>query len=394
MVMIADTQRRRPGPASAGANAPLESTSGSRQPWIDNLRVAVIAGVIVVHVSATYAVQMPWYYEERTAAVATQAVLSALFGPGVFYAMAVLFLIAGMLCPRSLRKKGARRFINDRLLRFGLPIVVGVWIVVPVSALIGALAEGEASLTNLGPFLSHQVRDVDFGPMWFVAALLIFSLAYAAARWVRPSRALQHRPMRWWHLGGVTGAVAIGSFLVRLVWPALSVTPGHLNLWEWPTMAALFVLGILAGERGWLDPVPDSLRRVSGWAGIVAVVAATLFFATVAISGDDRLLGGWHVQAVIEPVIEGVLTVSVSIWLLAWFRRRWTQHGPVAQAAGRGSYGAYVFHALVIVLIAVALRAVPVAAEIKFVTVACLGVLVSFTLAWLLTQIRPVRRVF
>lgn len=371
-----------------------ESIAGSRQPWMDNLRVAVIAGVIVVHVSATYAVQMPWYYEERSATGATQAVLSALFGPGVFYAMAVLFLVAGMLCPRSLRKKRTRRFITDRLWRLGLPIVVGVWMVVPLSRLFGALAEGDASLTNVAPFLSDQLRDVDFGPMWFVAALLIFSIAYAAVRWIRPSRAPRHRPPRWWHLLGAVGAIAVGSFLIRLVWPALSVTPGHLNLWEWPTMATVFAFGIMAGERGWLDPVPESLRRLSGWSGILAVVAATLFFAAVAITGDDRLLGGWHPQAMVEPMIEGVLSVSVPIWLLTWFRRRWTQHGPVARAAGRGSFAAYVFHPLVIVLMAVAIRDVAVAAEIKFVVVAGLGVLASFALASLMNQVPTLRRVF
>ncbi|HET7419414.1 MAG TPA: acyltransferase [Candidatus Dormibacteraeota bacterium] len=368
--------------------------SDSRRSWIDNLRVAVIAAVIVVHVSATYAVQMPWYYEERSAGIATQAVLSALFGPGVFYAMAVLFLIAGMLSPRSLERKGTGRFVTARLLRLGLSVVVGVWVVIPVTALIGALAEGEANLMTAGPFLLHAALDLDFGPMWFVAALLIFSLAYSAVRRIRPRVAPRQGPVRWWHLVAAGAAIAIGSFSIRLVWPALSVTPGHLNLWEWPTMATLFVLGILAGERGWLDPVPESMRRVCGWSGIVALVAATLFFAAVAITGDDRLLGGWHLQAVVGPLIEGVLAVSVPIWLLTWFRRRWTQHGPVLRAAGRSSYAAYVFHPLVIVLIAIAFRLVPVAAEVKFVTVAGLGVLVSFTVAWLLTQIRPLRRVF
>ena len=387
---MAVTVRRR----TVRAETRAEEVSGSRLAWIDNLRVAVIVGVIVVHVSATYAVQMPWYYEERSAGIATQAILSALFGPGVFYAMAVLFLVAGILSPRALEARGARQFARQRLLRLGVSVLVGVCVVVPVAALAGALAEGQINLTNVGPFLSAQARDVDFGPMWFVAALLLFSLAYSAVRSIRPRRPGRYRAMRWWHLAGAIAAITAGSFCIRLVWPALSVTPGHLNLWEWPTMATLFVLGVLAGERGWLDPVPRTLRRVSGWSGIVATVAATLFFAAVAVSGDDRLLGGWHAQALVEPVIEGVLAVSVPIWLLSWFRRRWTQDGTVARAAGRGSYAAYVFHPLVIVLIAIAFRAMPVAAEVKFVTVASIGVLVSFTLAWLLIRVRALRRVF
>ena len=379
---------------AAGLDVGAEKARSARLPWMDNLRVAVIAGVIVVHVSATYAVQMPWYYEERTAGIAAQAVLSALFGPGVFYAMAVLFLVAGMLSPRSLERRGPGRFARERVARLGLSLLIGVCVVVPVSALAGALAEGSVKPATVGSFLSDQARDLDFGPMWFVASLLLFSLAYSAFRSIRPLHRRRDRPLRWWHLGATVAAVTIGSFGIRLVWPALSVTPGHLNLWEWPTMASLFGLGILAGERGWLDPVPDTLRRVSGWSGIVAIVAATLFFAFVAINGGDRLLGGWHLEAMVEPVIEGVLAVSVPIWLLSWFRGRWTQHGTVATAAGRASYAAYVFHPLVIVLIAIAFRALPVAAEIKFVVVAGIGVLVSFTVAWLLIQLRPLRRVF
>ena len=373
--------------------ASAREASGSRRPWLDNLRVAVIAGVIVVHVSATYAVQMPWYYEERSAGLVTQATLSALFGPGVFYAMAVLFLVAGMLSPRSLAGKGPWRFILDRLLRLGVPLVISVWLLVPLTALIGALAEGEVTSATLGPFLAYQAREVDTGVMWFVAALLAFSLTYALFRWARPAGESGFGPMRWWHLAGTMGAITLGSFLVRLVWPALSVTPGHLNLWEWPSMAALFVLGIMARERGWFDPVPDRLRRLSGWLGLAALAAATLFFAAVAVTEDDRLLGGWHLQALAGPAIEGVLAVMVSLWLLAWFRIRWTQRGPVARAAGRASYAAYVLHPLVIVLLAVALRVVAAAGEIKFVVVGGLGVIASFALGWLLTRVRPLARI-
>jgi hypothetical protein len=49
---------------------PSEPTSGreeSRRAWMDNLRVAVIVGVIVTHVATTYVLDIDWYYEERTA---------------------------------------------------------------------------------------------------------------------------------------------------------------------------------------------------------------------------------------------------------------------------------------------------------------------------------------
>ncbi len=360
---------------------------------MDNLRVAVIAGVIVVHVSATYAVQMPWYYEERSAGLPTQAILGALFGPGVFYAMAVLFLVAGIVTPEALRRRGFRRFAAARLIRLGVPLVASTWILVPLTALIGALAEGEVKAGGVGPFLSFEAREVDSGVMWFVAALLVFSIAYAAFRSVRPA---PHRPagrMTWRPLGIAMVAIAAGSFAIRLIWPALSVTPGHLNLWDWPSMAALFALGVIAGERGWLDRWPARSARACGALGLAALVGMTLFVAALVLSGDDRLLGGWYPQALIGPALEGVLAVAVPVWLLGWFRTRWTRHGPLARALGRSSYAAYMLHPLVIVLVAVAFRPLAAAAEVKFVLVAALGVAASFYGAWLLTRSRLLARV-
>jgi len=41
--------------------------SRPREQWVDNLRVAVIAAVIVAHTATAYVVDIPWYYgDERT----------------------------------------------------------------------------------------------------------------------------------------------------------------------------------------------------------------------------------------------------------------------------------------------------------------------------------------
>ncbi len=121
-----------------------------RQAWMDNLRVAVIAGVIVTHVAATYAVPMPWYYEERTAGEVTVTLVSALLGPPVLFAMAMLFLVAGMLSPSSLRRRGPRRFIVERLVRLGVPLALTVVLIVPATALVGELAEGAVAPQDAG----------------------------------------------------------------------------------------------------------------------------------------------------------------------------------------------------------------------------------------------------
>jgi glucans biosynthesis protein C len=93
-------------------------TSRPRELWVDNLRVLVVAGVIVVHAATGYITGVAdWYYDELTSsavwstALAFPAVAGALFGLGP------LFLIAGWLSPRSLAHRGPGGFAGSRLLR-------------------------------------------------------------------------------------------------------------------------------------------------------------------------------------------------------------------------------------------------------------------------------------
>jgi hypothetical protein len=62
------------------------SPATSRAGWMDNLRVAVIAGVIILHAATAYILDVDWYYQERTTSTLTPlllvfpALLGGLFG--------------------------------------------------------------------------------------------------------------------------------------------------------------------------------------------------------------------------------------------------------------------------------------------------------------------------
>jgi hypothetical protein len=153
----------------------------------------------------------------------------------------------------------------DRLLRLGVPFAVftfGLWPLL-MYALYHPL--GEARGSYWAEYLDEN-GNIDTGPLWFVGVLLIFSLAYAGWARLRPQGS--RKPIA----GGkitvrglllVAGAVALTTFLVRLVYPAGSESATDLNLWEWPACIALFALGITASRQGWLTDVPDRLRRYS-----------------------------------------------------------------------------------------------------------------------------------
>jgi hypothetical protein len=371
------------GAAEAGA-----APAAVRLAWVDNLKVAVIAGVVVVHAAMAYLIDADWYYMERT----TSELWGALVGlPGLLggvFALGPLFLLGGVFTAASLAGKGPGGFTSGRLLRLGVSLVLYVTVINPLANYLGDLAQGRQP--SLWPYLAPGSEDHDAGPLWFVAALLTFSLVYAAWRRWRPASSgtgswAVVRP-RQLLLAAVV--IAAGSLVVRLRWPFGSATLLDLRWPEWPQGAVLFTLGVLWGEQGWRGQVPAAWSRRCGQVAAAGLAAAGLLVAATATTDGDlaRLYGGWHWPSLVFVLLEGIVAVSFSLWLLAWFGRRWTRQGPLARRASRGAYAAYVLHPLVLVLVSFAARPLPLAPEIKFLLVAPAGVATVFTVGWAVTR--------
>ena len=105
-------------------------------------RVAIVAGVIGAHVSVIYALDVSWWYEERTASAAATAVLAGVFSPGLLFGMGLLFFVAGLFTPTALGRKGVRRFVLDRLWRLGIPTAAYLFVVNPALNFVGDRAMG------------------------------------------------------------------------------------------------------------------------------------------------------------------------------------------------------------------------------------------------------------
>jgi hypothetical protein len=311
---------------------------------------------------------------------------------GGVFALGPLFLLGGAFAARSLARRGPGRFVHGRLLRLGVPLLLFVAVINPLTNYLGDLAQGKRP--RLWPYLAPGNEDQDAGPLWFVAALLTFSLVYAAWRWWRPGGNGGGAAMRARQLLVAAAVVTAGSFAVRLRWPFGSATLLDLRWPEWSQGAVLFTLGVLWGERGWLGEVPVAWARRCGRVAAAGLTAAGLLAAaTSTADGDlDRLYGGWHWQSLAFVVLEGVVAVTLPVWLVAWFRRRWARQGRLAARAGRGAYAAYVLHPPVLVLVSTAALPLPLPPEAKFLLVAAAGVAAAFAVGWAVTRSALVAR--
>jgi Acyltransferase family len=226
--------------------------------------------------------------------------------PAVLFAMSLFFLLAGLLTPGSLDRKGPRRFADDRLLRLGAPWVAFALVLWPLTVVAMYRAVG-ASPSSAWADLTEP--PLDTGPLWFLAVLLLYSLGYAA--WSRLGARLPWAPgqrgrhagaspgrLRGRHLAAVAVGIAAASFVVRLWFPLGSAQVANLKPWQWPQFLAMFRLGVISARRGWLAPVPDRLRRGCGLAALAATLSFPLLVlvaSAVGLPADLELfLGGWR----------------------------------------------------------------------------------------------------
>lgn len=393
-----------------GIRARTEARTGGvgrptvREAWPDNLRIALIAGVIVAHVATAYVVDLVgWYYEQRTTSQVATTVLSFPILLGGIFGLGPLFVLAGWLSARTLARRSTGSFVRSRLIRLGIPLLVFTVLIDPVADYLGKIRT-EPGWT-LADYLTDRTGTRDMGPLWFVAALLVFTVVLAAWRTVRPvrgaiagaepsttTRSTPGPPLRVLLVAGA--AVAVGSFAVWQVWHHGTETPLNANWPHWPQSATMFTLGVLAGDRGWLEALPWSRARRMGWVALAGVLAiAGLAGATIAAGDVDVMTGGPHWQAATLAALDGLVAVTWVWWLLALFRRRWNIQRPWAVRASRGSYAAYLIHPVVLVLLSLAVHAAPWPAEAKFVLVAAAGVPVTFLVGYGITRIPGIRRV-
>ena len=164
-----------------GVAANVSWLMAQRDLYIDRLRTVMTVMVILHHAAITYGAPGGWFWTELKPSAAPSSVLLTLFvSTNQAYFMGVFFLLAGYFTPASLERKGYARFIADRFLRLGVPLLAFGLILGPATVGIVNLAQGYGFWSAISYLWRH--KEFINGPLWFAQALLIFSLVERAVR--------------------------------------------------------------------------------------------------------------------------------------------------------------------------------------------------------------------
>jgi len=396
---------------SAVSHAPIVSITGhGRLHFMDNLRVALTVLIVFQHASFAYAPANWWYFTDAQ----QQPLLASFFVVNRSFRMSLFFLIAGYFMPYVLDRKGARLYLKDRFRRFGIPLLVFLCVVIP--PLMYAYWLNFRPYGSIG-FFDYYIRDYwgidtgepdgwsgpawpdrQFGHLWFIEMLLVYAVIYTGWRWLR------HRlhigwpgPLRFPSLPvwlSAIVAVAAVTYWVRLSHPvydwAAYLYVIQLSLADFPRDLACLLLGILSFRNDWLRRLPS--RVGYGWLTVGLVMS--VIFVICDLTGHSFFsTGGTGRDAVIYPIWETITCFGFCLGLPVLFRDLLDFRNSLTDWLSAASYGVYVVHLPIVVLLQYALGHAALGAVEKFLIVALVAVPLSFICVMLLRRSPRLRQV-
>ena len=384
---------------AGGLSSDDASLAGGRLLFVDNLRWTMIVLVLSMHAADTYSPFGNWYYKEAhpvgfgTALVfATyQSLLQAFF-------MALLFFLAGYFAAGSYDRKGFALFLRDRIIRLGIATLLYMLVLGPLTQYFlsrtwGSGGFGYQWLTHLhdGEWQSET------GPMWFCAALLVFSAIYACCRLLRPSRPPLERLLH--HPGNsdvlaFLAVLAATTFLLRIVLPEdRSILNMHFG--DFPQYLLMFAAGVAAFRGRWLTTLSE--RFCLRWAALTLIPAVPLFALLILRGGafqDDlsRYAGGFNLVSAGKCLWEALICTGVSLLLLAIYRRWFDRQGSLARRLSDCAFGVYWIHPPLLISAALLLQGLAAPAIIKAALLTFLAAALSYGVVMLVLRRTPLLR--
>ena len=355
--------------------------------------------VILHHTAIAYGAPGGWYFTQPTHKEGPLILMTLFVATNQAFFMGMFFFLAALFTPASYDKKGAVAFVLDRLKRLGLPLLFYTLVFGPLLNFL-VYRYGQGKTATFLQYLGGYDDWIDFGVLWFVLALLLFTILYVLFRkWAKPA-APSNGSGRLPSTGNIFYfALALGlfSYWVRIFLPVgwvlkpLGFQPAHFSQY-----IALFVLGTIAARRQWLQQISFAMgRRFAFYAIVLVFFVFPLVFTVKSYTGGglEDFMGGGSLLSLLTALWEQLTGFSIIIALLGIAAVKWNRSTPLLQSLGRSAYATYIFHPFIVIVLTLLFRSFPVDPSIKFLLAGPAAVLLSFLLGSLVVKIPLVKNI-
>jgi len=198
---------------------------------LDWLRVLVFGVLIFYHVGMLYVAEWGFHYKSEHRSVWLQNLMILVNQ----WRLPLLFLISGIAMRFLINKVSLGRFVALRTVRLWVPLLFGIWVVVPPQLYVEMLAKGDLPAIGYGEFyrafldLSHPwFKDyqsgifphVDVNHLWYIRELWFFSMYVLGGYLLMKAMKLMpwlDRPFARWRLLPLSLVLILGMTVMQIM---------------------------------------------------------------------------------------------------------------------------------------------------------------------------------
>ena len=364
---------------------------------LDWLRVLAILTVFAYHSARFFDLEF-WHIKNASTYLLAQAWTTVLGG----WMMPLIFVISGASVYYAIGKGGAGKFMWDKVLRLGVPLIVGAFTHASLQVYLERLTHGDFSGTYF-QFLPYYFQGHYEGGnpaagnfaltgmhLWYLAWLFAFTLIlYPLMRWlVGRGKGV---------LGWLGNALSQPGAVFVLVLPILlgsmdNEDDSFLLWWEagWPLLVYLWLLlcgFVLASSEKLLDRI-QSMRWISLGLAFGSIAASAL----VAFLGEFPAYGSAQYMLAL-----GLRGLSGWCWVLAFLglgRQYLTRSTPFVRYANEAVLPFYILHQTVILGIGYFVVQWPIPSLLKWVIIFVIALAIVMALYEVVRRVNVLRVLF
>jgi len=352
--------------------------------------------VVLHHAFIAYGGPGGWYYRQPATNLRTLLPITIFVSTNQSFFMGLFFLLAAYFIEPSLKRKGTWVYLKDRFKRLVIPLLFYSLVLSPGINFM-AYRYGFLKKDTLAQYLSAYNDWANPGVLWFVVALLLFTLVFVALYNLKLTGSRSISKLQEGYVLLVALGLGFASFLLRLVFPVGWVLmPFGFILGHFPQYIVMFTVGVMASRGKLAENLDLKLAKRFAW---LAVALLFIFFPfmfyvkTITGAPTSNFNGGPNLEALMYSFYEQLLGISIVVALTGISRFKWNKPSKLMSALSRNSFAVYLFHPLILVAISLLLSRVYTTPTVKLAIAAPTAVICSFLFAEVILKIPGVNRI-
>ena len=322
--------------------------------------------------------------------------LGKFFSVNAAFFMSMFFFLSAYFLPKSIATKGPKRFLKERFIRIGIPLILGFLVMIPILMYLYYINFRDYEPISFFSYYVHiffglgkepanwsgpSWPDMQFGHLWFLEHLLVYALVFSVWTFFRSKKSTKKSAgnIKLYQILSLWLVVSFVTFITR-IWFPVDHWSAFLGIIQTefahvPQYVSFFCLGIMAYHRKWLFTF--SARAGYTWLAIGISSVAILYFGGNAVY-PFLLQGGLNFGSLARPCIETLLCISLIIGLLVLFREKMNGTNPWSKMLSNNVFVVYFIHVPVVVFLQYTLSGLPISVWAKFLLTAFFGIILSF----------------